>query len=56
MLTSAKTGACYTGLNGATVLPEVRAISGFALAPPIRVLCFKTIAISQSRVLGTEAI
>jgi hypothetical protein len=35
ILTSAKTGACYTGLIGATVLTEVRAISGFALAPPI---------------------
>jgi hypothetical protein len=28
MITSAKTGARYTGLNGATVLAEVRAISG----------------------------
>jgi len=28
MTTSAKTGACYTGLIGATVLSEVRAISG----------------------------
>jgi hypothetical protein len=28
MPTSAKTGACYTGLVGATVLAEVRAISG----------------------------
>jgi hypothetical protein len=28
MITSAKTGACYTGLIGATVLSEVRAISG----------------------------
>jgi hypothetical protein len=28
MLTSAKTGACYTGHIGATVLSEVRAISG----------------------------
>ena len=26
--TSAKTGACYTGLIGATVLSEVRTISG----------------------------
>jgi hypothetical protein len=33
MPTSAKTGACYTGLIGATVLSAVRAISGFALAP-----------------------
>jgi hypothetical protein len=33
MPTSAKTGACYTGLNGATVLAAVRTISGFALAP-----------------------
>ena len=29
-----KTGACYTCLNGATVLAEVRSISGFAFAPP----------------------
>jgi len=28
MPTSAKTGACYTGLIGATVLSEVRTISG----------------------------
>jgi hypothetical protein len=28
MTTSAKTGACYTSLYGATVLAEVRAISG----------------------------
>jgi len=28
MITSAKTGARYTCLNGATVLAEVRAISG----------------------------
>jgi hypothetical protein len=28
MTTSAKTGARYTGLNGATVLAEVRTISG----------------------------
>jgi hypothetical protein len=28
MKTSDKTGACYTGLNGATVLSEVRTISG----------------------------
>jgi hypothetical protein len=28
MPTSAKTGACYTGLNGATVLAAVRTISG----------------------------
>jgi hypothetical protein len=28
MPTSSKTGACYTGLIGATVLSEVRAISG----------------------------
>ncbi len=28
MTTSAKTGACYTGLIGATVLSEVRTISG----------------------------
>ena len=28
MTTSDKTGACYTGLNGATVLSEVRTISG----------------------------
>jgi len=28
MTTSAKTGACYTGLIGATVLAEVRTISG----------------------------
>jgi len=27
MTTSAKTGACYTSLNGATVLTEVRTIS-----------------------------
>src|SRR5664280_1374249 len=33
MPTSAKTGACYTGLIGATVLSEVRTISGFPLAP-----------------------
>jgi hypothetical protein len=26
--------ACYTSLIGATILPEVRAISGIALAPP----------------------
>jgi hypothetical protein len=28
MTTSTKTGACYTGLDGATVLAEVRTISG----------------------------
>ena len=28
MKTSDKTGACYTGLNGATYLSEVRTISG----------------------------
>jgi hypothetical protein len=28
MPTSAKTGACYTGLNGAIVLSAVRTISG----------------------------
>jgi len=28
MTTSAKTGACYTSLIGATVLSEVRTISG----------------------------
>ena len=28
MTTSAKTGACYTGLIGATVLAAVRTISG----------------------------
>jgi len=28
MPTPAKTGACYTGLNGATVLAAVRTISG----------------------------
>jgi hypothetical protein len=28
MTTTAKTGACYTGLNGATVLAVVRTISG----------------------------
>jgi hypothetical protein len=33
MTTSAKTGACYTSLYGATVLAEVRAISGL---PPHR--------------------
>jgi hypothetical protein len=29
MPTSAKTGACYTSLDGATVLAEVHTISGF---------------------------
>jgi hypothetical protein len=43
MPTSDKTGACCTGLIGATVLSEVRTISGFTLAP-------------QSRVLGTAAL
>jgi hypothetical protein len=33
MPTSAKTGACYTSLIGATVLSKVRTISGLALAP-----------------------
>jgi hypothetical protein len=28
MTTSTKTGACYTSLNGATVLAEVHTISG----------------------------
>jgi hypothetical protein len=37
MTTSAKTGACYTSLDGATVLSEVRTISGFALAPQLRI-------------------
>jgi hypothetical protein len=32
MPTSAKTGSCYTGLIGATVLAAIRTISGFALA------------------------
>jgi len=34
MPTSVKMGACYTSLVGATTLPEVRTISGIALAPP----------------------
>jgi hypothetical protein len=34
MPTSVKMVACYTSLIGATILPEVRAISGIALAPP----------------------
>ena len=34
MPTSDKMVACYTSLIGATILPEVRAISGIALAPP----------------------
>jgi len=34
MPTSAKTGACYASLNGATVLAEVRTISGLANALP----------------------
>jgi hypothetical protein len=33
MPTSVKMGACYTGLSS-TILPEVRTISGIALAPP----------------------
>jgi hypothetical protein len=33
MPTSVKMVACYTSLIGATILPEVRAISGIALAP-----------------------
>jgi hypothetical protein len=34
MPTSVKMVACYTSLIGATILPEVCAISGIALAPP----------------------
>jgi len=34
MPSSVKMVACYTSLIGATILPEVRAISGIALAPP----------------------
>jgi hypothetical protein len=34
MRTSVKMVACYTSLIGVTILPEVRAISGIALAPP----------------------
>jgi len=34
MPTSVKLGACYTSLVGATILTEVRTISGIALAPP----------------------
>jgi len=35
MPTSGKMDACYTGLIGAIILPEVRTISGAALAPLI---------------------
>jgi len=35
MPTSVKMDACYTGLIGAIILPEVRTISGAALAPLI---------------------
>jgi len=37
MTTSAKTGACYTGLNGSTVFTEVRTISGL---PPLHIRIF----------------
>jgi hypothetical protein len=37
MPTSAKTGACYTRLDAASVLVEVRAISGFAFAPLLKI-------------------
>jgi hypothetical protein len=44
MTTSAKTGACYTCLVGATVLSEVRTISGL----PARLYLENSILISLS--------
>jgi hypothetical protein len=41
MPTSVKMGAFYTGLVGATILPEVRTISGVALAPLFIVCSYK---------------